>query len=174
MVRTGEKQSTKVSLPRWTVPIVWVVGISLAHGVIPWAVSLVTCRYGWAEGRPGTWNLLGMIPVVAGIGCLTWIMVLHLVSTAEKVELELTPKYLLARGPYSFTRNPMYLAELALWLGWAVFFGSIAVLIGFLILWAMMNFVVVPREEHTLEAQFGESYLRYKDSVARWLGTPRR
>jgi protein-S-isoprenylcysteine O-methyltransferase Ste14 len=101
-------------------------------------------------------------------------MVLHFAQTPEKVELEQTPKYLLRRGPYTFTRNPMYLAELALWLGWALFYGSIAVFIGFLVVWVLMNFMVVPREERNLEARFGQTYLRYKNTVPRWLGKTRR
>ncbi len=80
------------------------------------------------------WNLLSLIPVVAGIACILWTMVLHFVRTSQRVELERTPRYLLIQGPYTFARNPMYAAELVLWLGWALFFGSVAVFIGFLLL----------------------------------------
>jgi len=91
-------------------------------------------------------------------------MVLHLGRTPERVELEWTPKYLLMRGPYVFTRNPMYVAELALWLGWALFYGSVPVFVGFVVLGVVMNFVAVPREERALEARFGEAYLQYKNA----------
>ena len=47
--------------------VVWVVGMPLAHGVVPWAISLLTTRYGWIDGRPGTLNLLGLVPVVVAI-----------------------------------------------------------------------------------------------------------
>ena len=87
--------------------------------------------------------------------------------------MERTPKYLLVQGPYRFSRNPMYLGELVLWLGWALFYGSVAILIGFLLMWVMMNFRAVPREERDLEARFGESYLEYKDNVPRWFGKTR-
>ena len=36
----------------------------------------------------------------------------------------LAPPFLMATGPYAYTRNPMYLAELALWLGWAILFAA--------------------------------------------------
>ena len=149
---------------------VWVVGIPLAHGVLPWAVSLLTLRHGWVEDRPGTWNLPGLIPIIVATACLLWVMVVHFSRISGRVELRLTPKYVLMRGPYAFTRNPMYVAELMLWFGWSVFFGSAAVFIGFLVAWAAMNFLVVPREERTLESHFGDGYLRYKDSVPRWMG----
>jgi protein-S-isoprenylcysteine O-methyltransferase Ste14 len=78
------------------------------------------------------------------------------------------------RGPYAFTRNPMYLAEVALWLGWAIYFGSSGVLVAEVVLWTIVSFVVVPREERTLEAVFGEPYARYNNGVPRWLRASRR
>ncbi len=67
----------------------------------------------------------------------------------------------------------MYLAELALLLGWMLFYGSVAIFITFLVAGAMFNIVIVPREERELEARFGESYLQYKRTVPRWLGEAR-
>jgi len=45
-----------------------------------------------------------------------------------------------------------------IWIGWALFYGSVAVSIGCLILWLIMN-RVVQWEERSLEGRFGESYL---------------
>ncbi len=163
-------QSKVSTIPRWTVPIYWVIGLLIAHNIIPWGISLLSTRYGWVAARPGIWNLLALILVVAGLASIIWTMVLHFARTPEKVEMERTPKYLLAQGPYGFSRNPMFLGELVLWLGWALFYGSVALLIGFLLMWVMMNFVAVPREERDLEARFGESYLEYKNKVSRWFG----
>ena len=80
------------------------------------------------------------------------------------------PLLLIMRGPYRFTRNPMYVAELGLWLGWALFFGSPGVFIGFVVLLSVVSLVILPREERGLEAAFGQAYLQYKDRVPRWLG----
>ena len=161
-----------VSVPRWLAlllaTLAWLVGIPLAHGVAPWAISLVTRRYGWAEGRPGIWNLLGVIPVALGALMLICVLVVGISQTPKQVKLGLTPSFLMMRGPYVFTRNPMYVAELGIWLGWAVFFGSIGVFVAAVALWAVVNFVVLPREERTLEAAFGEVYLQYKDRTRRW------
>jgi protein-S-isoprenylcysteine O-methyltransferase Ste14 len=174
------QQSNGLSLPRWIAPIlglfVWLVAIPLGHGVLPWAISLLTPRYGWVTGHPGGWNLLGLVPVVVGIALLIWIMVLGLAHTSElpeRVGLDWTPKFLLRRGPCSFSRNPMYVAELGLWLGWAIFFGSAAVLGGFIVLCVVVNFVV-RREERDLAAQFPEVCLEYKRTVPRWLGKTQR
>ena len=57
-------------IPRWLVitlvPIIWPVGVSAAHAGIPWALSHLGPRYGWADGEPGGWNLLGYVPVAVG------------------------------------------------------------------------------------------------------------
>src|SRR5262249_6289768 len=117
-----------------------------------------------------------VIPLVVGAAGLVWVLLLGLAQTRnlpERVTLNWTPKLLLMRGPYAFTRNPMYVAEAALWLGWAILLGSIAVLIGFVVLCVAVN-LVVRQEEPALESQFGEIYLEYKAVVPRWLGRPRR
>ena len=64
----------------------------------------------------------------------------------------------------------MYVAELGLWFGWALFFGSLVVSIGFVVLLSLVNVVILPREERGLEATFGQAYLQYKGQVPRWFG----
>lgn len=162
--------SEPISTPRWMVLIFWAVGLLLAHNVFPWGLSLLSTRHGWVEGRPGLGNLVSLVLIGAGISGIVWTMALHYRRTPQRVEWERTPRYLLFRGPYRFTRNPMYLTELMLWLGWAFFYGSVPVFVGFLFLSVIMNFVAVPREERELEARFGEAYREYKRSVPRWLG----
>jgi protein-S-isoprenylcysteine O-methyltransferase Ste14 len=156
-------------------PIAWLVAIPLGHGVVPWAISLLTPHYGWTANRPGIWNLPGLILVVAGAAGLIWIFVLGIAKAAElpeRIELDWSPKLLLMRGPYAFTRNPMYVAELAIWFGWAIFFGSAAVLSAFVMLCVVMN-LIIRREERDLEIQFGETYCQYKGLAPRWLGKSR-
>jgi len=95
--------------------ILLLVGILLAHGVVPWAISLLTRRHGWTGSGPGISNVLGLI--------------------------------------------------------WALWYGSAAVFSGFVVFWAVVNFVVVPREERSLEARFGGTYREYKAKKPRWFGT---
>jgi protein-S-isoprenylcysteine O-methyltransferase Ste14 len=81
---------------------------------------------------------------------------------------------MLVKGPYRFSRNPMYVLELAMWAGWSIFYGSIAVFVTFILWWIAFAFFLVPLEERQLEERFGEAYLQYKNSVPRWVGLPRR
>jgi protein-S-isoprenylcysteine O-methyltransferase Ste14 len=73
----------------------------------------------------------------------------------------------LKRGPYAFSRHPMYLSELALWLGWAVFYGSLPVLVGFVVFGIVVS-RLGPNEERALEATFGARYRSYANEVPRW------
>ena len=111
------------------------------------------------------------MPIALGIAGLIWIMMVAFVETPDRIELPL-PTFLLTRGPYAYSRNPMYVSELTLWLGWAVFYGSVGVLIGFVILFAVLV-PAVRYEERVLEARFGNAYRAYSGRVPRWLGTRR-
>ena len=76
---------------------------------------------------------------------------------------------LITEGPYRFSRNPAYVA-LTLWhLGIGLALNNAWVLLLVLPPLLIMDRRVIPREEHHLEAQFGEDYRRYKTKVRRWV-----
>ena len=167
-----------VGIPRWLAialaPIVGLVGIPAVHAGIPWALSHVGPRHGWADGRPASWNLFGYAPIAVGAGLLVWIVVFGFTQyrrLPERVPMDWSPALLMTGGPYAISRNPMYVGELALWLGSAILYGSIPVLIGFAVLGAIVA-RLAPREERALEAKFGDVYRQYKARVPRWLGIP--
>jgi protein-S-isoprenylcysteine O-methyltransferase Ste14 len=101
------------------------------QGVLPWVLSSLTIRYGWTRGRPGIWNLLGLLPVAIGAAGLIWVLALGLARIRELPERMqgLGSPYLVTRGPHAFTRDPMYVSELALWFGWTILFASAALLL---------------------------------------------
>ena len=67
------------SISRWLAlalaPAVWAVVVPAVHAGIPWALSHLGPRYGWADGEPAGWNLLGFVPVAVGAVLLVWVMV---------------------------------------------------------------------------------------------------
>jgi protein-S-isoprenylcysteine O-methyltransferase Ste14 len=164
MSTSNTKQPKRI--PRWLTYLL----VAIVWGVIPWAVSLLTIHYGWKTGRPGVWNVLGLIPLIVGsIGAL-WTVNQYFAESEGEMDWEPDKNYLLQRGAYSFSRNPMYLFELILLFGWVIFYGSIAVLIACLVWWAFFNFFQIPQEERLIEARFGETYRQYKNLVPRWIG----
>jgi protein-S-isoprenylcysteine O-methyltransferase Ste14 len=159
-------------VPRWVAfllgLLVWTGAIPIAHGVVPWAAARLTTHHGWVDGLPGWWNRLGLIPVVGCVILLAWTAVVGFSSTPARVSLTLTPNHLVTSGPYRFMRNPMYVGELGLWAGWAIVYGSVAVLIGFVLLSVIVHVVILPREERALRAHFGDIYRAYETRTPRW------
>jgi protein-S-isoprenylcysteine O-methyltransferase Ste14 len=72
-------------------------------------------------------------------------------------------------GPYRLSRNPIYLAFSVFQLGIAIWVNSVWLLATLVVAMALVNYVVIRREEHYLERKFGAEYLEYKASVRRWL-----
>jgi len=72
------------------------------------------------------------------------------------------------RGPYRFSRNPIYLAFSLLQLGIAFWVNSLWLVITLLAAVAVMSLVVIPKEERYLSARFPSEYPPYKTSVRRW------
>jgi len=162
--------SKRVLLPHWVAFLLTPVVFVLGHVALPRQLSLLSARHGWADARPGRLNLLGLLPIGAGFAGLVWCLHLHFVGARGSFEMEQTQHYLVVRGPYQVTRNPMYLSGILIWLGWIIFYGGLAVLAGAVVFWGSAASLVVPWEERNLETRFGEAYLRYKNSVPRWVG----
>jgi len=76
---------------------------------------------------------------------------------------------LVSTGPYSFTRNPMYLGMALALFAWAVYLSSVWSLPG-PVLFALYitRFQIVP-EERVLDRLFGAPFAAYKKRVRRWL-----
>ena len=79
------------------------------------------------------------------------------------------PEQLVVTGLYRHVRNPMYVAVLALLIGQALLFGSIALLAVSAMFWLAIHLFVVLYEEPTLEETFGSKYTSYRASVPRWI-----
>ena len=76
---------------------------------------------------------------------------------------------LLTKGPYRFSRNPQYVAEILIYSGIILVTGSFEALIIGIIM--MLWFVMAPlSEEPWLAQQFGEPYEEYRQNVPRFIG----
>jgi protein-S-isoprenylcysteine O-methyltransferase Ste14 len=72
-------------------------------------------------------------------------------------------------GPYRFTRNPLYVGAMTLLIGLSLIIGTWWGFVVLVPLLPILHFGVILREERYLEQKFGESYLRYKGAVRRYL-----
>lgn len=76
---------------------------------------------------------------------------------------------LVTSGPYRFTRNPMYVGMAFLHAALALAFGVIWALAVLPFVLFAVDRLVIAREEHYLEAKFGEQYREYTRRVRRWV-----
>ena len=72
-------------------------------------------------------------------------------------------------GPMRLSRNPIYLSFSVIQLGLGLVLHNGWVLITLIPAFALMQFIVIPREERYMEAKFGAMYASYKASVRRWI-----
>ncbi|GAB4585950.1 methyltransferase family protein [Nocardia sp. IFM 10818] len=145
-----------------------------AFAVLPIAASSLGARHGWRRDRPGLANVAAGVPVLgAGVGLYVWTVAGHLEVAPPGWQVALTPGYLAQAGPYRLSRNPMYLAQLTLWAGWAAWFGSLPVA-GGLAAWTAVVSGLVRWEERSLHKRWGATYDAYRQRVPRWAGLPGR
>jgi protein-S-isoprenylcysteine O-methyltransferase Ste14 len=73
-----------------------------------------------------------------------------------------------ATGPFRFSRNPMYLANVAFQVGVALVLDNPWILILVPVAWLLYRVVIVG-EERYLTGKFGQPYDEYRLRVRRWL-----
>ena len=86
-----------------------------------------------------------------------------------RIEPWRTTSSIIKKGPYRYSRNPIYLAFAITGVGIALAFNTCWMLLSVLAFVFTANKLVIEREEKYLERKFGESYLSYQRGVRRWL-----
>jgi protein-S-isoprenylcysteine O-methyltransferase Ste14 len=76
-------------------------------------------------------------------------------------------KHLQTAGPYSITRNPLYLGSLAYGLSIIFFLHSLTLLAAFLLVTLIYSHWVIKSEEEVLEGKFGDEFRAYCARVPR-------
>src|SRR5439155_3949600 len=57
--------------------VLWPVLVPLVFAGIPIALSYLGTRQGWHGGRPGGWNLAGIVPLAGGAALIAWVLAAH-------------------------------------------------------------------------------------------------
>jgi protein-S-isoprenylcysteine O-methyltransferase Ste14 len=107
--------------------------------------------------------VLGWPPLVFGI----WIA-LRAAVEAGNMNIE-SPTSLLTTGPYSRSRNPMYVGWTILHFGIALAANSVWIAALLPAVLVFTHLVEIRREERFLKAEFGEQYLAYERRVRRYI-----
>jgi protein-S-isoprenylcysteine O-methyltransferase Ste14 len=79
------------------------------------------------------------------------------------------PKELVVTGLYRYTRNPIYVGVLSIFLGHFLWFGYWRLLIYAVLAFIGVHLFVIVYEEPTLRRKFGAAYEDYLQRVPRWI-----
>lgn len=113
-------------------------------------------------------TLAGIVLVAIGLGLDIWAYrVMQAAGThAEPFKPTTT---IVSHGPFSLTRNPMYVGFLLAYTGLTLIFALEWGLFALPVLWLVLDRVVVTREEAYLMGKFGSTYAHYLTHTRRWL-----
>jgi protein-S-isoprenylcysteine O-methyltransferase Ste14 len=112
---------------------------------------------------------LAVLLIVVGISLSVTAVVLFRREGAELNPASTTNRKLVTRGPFSLTRNPMYLAIVITTLGIAFWVGAWPMFLAPLAVFATANWMNVPFEEASMRRQFGAQFDAYVSRVRRWI-----
>ena len=117
------------------------------------------------------WNRLGWLAAAAGVAiAIAARMRFRKAGTTVNPLDPSKASRLVTDGVFRVSRNPMYLGLVLLLIGWAIWLGSASPWLIPPLFVIVLTVVQIIPEEQALSRRFGEQYLSYRRSVARWIG----
>ena len=133
--------------------------------IIPLAVGIIIEIFFSRQLFPSSVFLLvlALMLLIFGLTFMIW-------SVREVGMLDMVaPERLITSGPYSFSRNPMYVSWISIYL--SVFFINRSLWLLLLLFVAILitHYVVIIREERILRQKFGDQFEKYCERVRRYI-----
>ena len=129
--------------------------------------------------------VLVALGVPAHIGAVNWIAGAILIVIGEGIRLagvaaagtvtrrrSRDVQRLVTYGIFRWMRNPLYVGNYLIWMGFVAISGVLWFLAVATGLFALEYSLIVAYEEGVLESIFGQEYLDYKPTTPRWIPTP--
>lgn len=128
-----------------------------------------------------------LVPLLApgNADAMGWIVGIVLIAIGEAIRLagvsaagtvtrrrSRTVQRLVTYGIFAWMRNPLYVGNFLIWMGFTVASGVLWFLPVAIVLFAVEYTFIVRYEEGVLESIFGAEYLAYKDRTPRWFPRP--
>jgi protein-S-isoprenylcysteine O-methyltransferase Ste14 len=129
--------------------------------VLTWAASRL-----WAP-LSAEWAFIGWLVIALSLALSGWAAA-TMIRRSTAVMPRRTADVLVTTGPFAYSRNPIYLADLGILFGWSL---ATETPLGFLFLWPLQRVLTrrfVEPEEARLAERFGEAFASYRESVRRW------
>ena len=137
---------------------------------------LVFMGLAWAQAE--TWNPLAYrseLPTTIGCVAIAFGIILMVVSFVmflrhkTSVVPKRIPKSIITIGPYKYSRNPIYVADVIILIGYVLTLGAV---LSFLLvpafIWVIRTRFIDGEETH-IRKEFGEAYEEYCQQTRRWI-----
>ena len=132
---------------------------------LPLALALLLIPSGDAADAPARFAVGA---VVVGAGELLRLWAVHHIGVISRTRSDrLGP--LVSTGPFAFVRNPLYLGNIALWVGFAVSAHLAWLVPIFVVVLALEYHAIVRWEEELLGSRRQDEYRAYAARVPRWI-----
>jgi protein-S-isoprenylcysteine O-methyltransferase Ste14 len=125
-----------------------------------------------APAHANGWNwVIGFVPIVIG----EWIRLAGVAAAGTVTRRRSRDvQRLVTYGIFGWVRNPLYVGNFLIWMGFVVISGVLWFLPVAIVLFAVEYSLIVSYEEGVLETIFGQEYLDYKATTPRWFPRPPR
>ena len=111
---------------------------------------------------------VGVLLAVAALLVIRWAITSFRKARTNILTSQATTA-IVATGPFAYSRNPIYVAAMVGMVAAAIAFNSLWFLVALVVIFFVLRYGVIAREEIYLERKFGAPYLDYKSKVRRWL-----
>jgi len=150
---TGKRQPVPRSETEKKVyPVIWVV----------WVLGFIYSVFLPLE--LGTiWFYIGLPICLVGLSTFTMVIVTFAITPIDDEPL--------TKGLYRFSRHPMYVTQLVMFIGVGIASASWLFLL-FTIVYTILSVICAGPEERFCLEKYGDSYREYMDRTPRWIGIP--
>ena len=128
----------------------------IAVGIGWVCADLGSIRLGWLN------QAVGPALTVGGLALVVWSVHIQYTLGKGTPAPKVATQKLVMHGPYAYTRNPMTLGALLMYLGIGVWIGSgVVVILAVIVFSGLLTYIYV-HETRELTERFGEEYLEYR------------
>ena len=140
-------------------------------GIVLFALRSFTYP-GGSEAGDYIWEAVCLIPVLAGLLVRAWALGQVAPGTSGGNRSRQVAESLNTTGLYSIVRHPLYLGNLLIWIGVAMFPRSVGVVLIVALLFTVYYERIMLAEEAFLESKFGAAFTEWADRVPAILPNP--
>ena len=156
-MKEDQKSIGRIFPPPLLVMALFVIGFGL-QWIYPFSFQFGFRRY---------WLIAGIVLIICS-GVIAFKARRVMLCRKTPITFKKPTVTIINNGPFAYSRNPLYLSLVLLFTGIGIVADSIWFTLLLVVLILFLNHVIL-KEEIYLEQGFGREYLRYKNTVRRWI-----